>query len=82
MSSVRKLIPLLLLPCLGTNHAGRWSLAVNCESQSHRDGISSPELSRMWCGQHSERVPPGLSKYLHGESVLSKYFHLSYLILY
>ena len=23
----------------------------------------------MWCGQHSEMVPPGLSKYLYGESV-------------
>lgn len=23
----------------------------------------------MWCGQHSERVPPGLSKHLCGESV-------------
>ena len=40
-----------------------------CELQLYCDGISSQELSRMWCGQHSEEVPPGLSKHLCGESV-------------
>lgn len=41
-------------------------LQWNCH-QLH--GVSSQDLSRIWCGQRSERVPPGLSKSLSEDCV-------------